>query len=282
MNSDFSEWIGKAETRSDEITPAPMAGLSATLDRDDPYPRTGDPLPPLWHWLYFLPCERQSELGDEGHAKTGGFMPSSPLPRRMWAGSRVDFRHPLKVGDTVRRESRILKVTEKEGRSGPLLFVVVGHEISNDRGIALTEEHDIVYRDHPRPGELGSVTQIAPTDCSWERTVEPDDALLFRYSALTFNAHRIHYDRRYATETEGYSGLVVHGPLLATFLVDLVRRHCHEAEISAFRFRALMPLFDGNTIGLRGRVGGDRKTIALWASNESGELAVEAEAITAG
>jgi len=271
-----SEWIGRTEARSDVVTPGPIAALSATLDREDPQPQPGDVLPPLWHWLYFLDRHRQSELGPDGHGRRGGFLPPIPLPRRMWAGGRFEFHHPLRVGDQIKRETRIVDIKEKAGRSGPLVFILVRHEISNAEGLAFAEEHDIVYRDH---GPAGPV-QLAPADAAWERMIKPDDVLLFRYSALTFNAHRIHYDRRYATEVEGYPGLVVHGPLIATLLMDLLRRNearnDARANVARFNFRAVSPLFDTGPFAVCGKPEG--KTVALWAKDAAGNLAMTAEA----
>jgi len=272
-------WVGRTETRSDEITAAPMAALSATLDRDDPPPQPGDPLPPLWHWLYFLPVYRQSELAADGHAKLGGFLPPVPLPRRMWAGTRVEFLHPLRVTETVTRESRIARVEHKQGRTGSLVFVEVHHEIRSSFGPALREEHDIVYRDSPRPGDPAPPPPPpAPADHTWERTIHPDDVLLFRYSALTFNGHRIHYDRRYVTEVEGYPGLVVHGPLQATLLVDLLRRSLPQASVQRFTFRAVSPLFDTAPFSVCGKLEADGSTVQLWAKNSTGGLAMSATA----
>jgi 3-methylfumaryl-CoA hydratase len=274
------EWVGRSESRQDQITLTPIAALSATLDRDDPYPQAGDPLPPLWHWLYFLPIHRQSEIGSDGHPKRGGFLPPVPLPRRMWAGSRLEFHHPLRVGETISRTSRIADVSLKEGRAGPLVFVLVRHEMSNPQGLAWTEEHDIVYRDNPRPGDPIPTPQAAPGDHTWERTLHPDDVLLFRYSALTFNGHRIHYDRRYVTEVEGYPGLVVHGPLIATLLLDLLRRSL-DATVARFAFRAVSPLFDIAPFTVCGKPEGEGKTIKLWAKNATGALAMDATAMLA-
>jgi 3-methylfumaryl-CoA hydratase len=271
----IAEWIGKTESRSDTVTAGPIAALSATLDREDPPPQQGDVLPPLWHWLYFLDRHRQSELGPDGHGRRGGFLPPIPLPRRMWAGGRFEFRHPLRVGEEITRMSRIVDIKEKSGRSGPLVFILVRHEISNAEGLAFTEEHDIVYRDH---GPVGPA-QPAPADGVWERTSVPDDVLLFRYSALTFNGHRIHYDRRYATEVEGYPGLVVHGPLLATLLMDLLRRNEPRANVTRFSFRAVGPLFDTGPFRVCGKPEG--KSIALWAKDAAGNLAMTAAAETA-
>jgi 3-methylfumaryl-CoA hydratase len=272
----LKSWIGREEAREDVATAVPVEALSATLDRDDPRPRAGDKLPPLWHWLYFLPLHRQSELGPDGHAKRGGFLPPVPLPRRMWAGGRLAFHRPLRVGEPIRRVSTIADVSLKEGRTGPLVFVLVRHEISGPAGLGIVEEHDIVYRDAPRPGETAPPPRRAQTDAAWRREIVPDDVLLFRYSALTFNGHRIHYDRRYVTEVEGYPGLIVHGPLIATLLVDLVRRHS-EARLAAFRFRAVRPLFDIAPFAVCGAPEGGGKA-ALWAADAEGFLAMEAEA----
>ncbi len=272
--SELQKWIGKTEARTEVITAAPIAALSATLDRDDPLPQQGDPLPPPWHWLYFLPRDRQSELGPDGHAHRGGFLPPVPLPRRMWAGSRLNFHRPLRVGETVTRTSTILDVKYKEGRTGPLVFVVVRHQIDD----ALTDEHDIVYREAPTRGEGPATPPPAPSHSKWERLIRPDDVLLFRYSALTFNGHRIHYDRRYATEVEGYPGLVVHGPLIATLLVDLLRRQQPEAVVLSFAFRAISPLFDTASFSVCGQPQEGGKTVRLWAKNSSGGLAMDATA----
>ena len=202
--SGFEAWVGRTETLHDDIAAAPLRGLSATLDRDDPPPAQGAPVPPLGHWLYFLPTHRQSEIGPDGHAKRGGFLPPVPLPRRMWAGGRLVWNdaNPLRVGDEATRTSRIASVAEKSGRSGNLVFVTVVHELSNANGVALIEEHDIVYRGLEAPGGAGKVPPAAEQGAH-QRPMRAEAPLLFRYSALTFNGHRIHYDRRYVTEVEG-------------------------------------------------------------------------------
>lgn len=279
LNLDYlREWRGRTESRSDEVTAAPIAALSATLDRDDPFPQHGDPLPPLWHWLYFWPIPRQSELGPDGHAKRGGFLPPVPLPRRMFAGDRVQFHRPLRVGESISRFSRIVDVNSKEGRSGPLVFVIVRHEISDRAGIAVVEEHDIVYRESPKPNDPAATPQRPPSAAAWTREIRSDDTLLFRYSALTFNGHRIHYDRRYATEVEGYPGLVVHGPLIATLLLDLLRRNLGDANVASLSFRAMRPLFDIAPFQVCGNVSPDGKTAHLWATDSDGWLAMDATA----
>ncbi|MFV0281422.1 MAG: MaoC family dehydratase N-terminal domain-containing protein [Rhodoblastus sp.] len=274
----LAAWKGRSETLEDIITPFPVAALSATFDRDDPKPANGDILPALWHWLYFLPVHRQSEIGPDGHARRGGFLPPVELPRRMWAGSRFDFRKPLRVGDTIKRTSTIADVTAKEGATGRLVFVLVRHEIASSSGGSFSEEHDIVYRDMPTPGAPAPKAKPAPEGAAWSREIHPDAVLLFRYSALTFNGHRIHYDRRYVTEVEGYPGLIVHGPMIATLLVDLARRNDSRA-LRSFRFRAVSPLFDIAPFTVCGAPSADGASARLWARNAEGGLAMEADAV---
>lgn len=277
MDAQWESWIGRRERRIDRVTAAPVAALAATLDRDDPPPKDGDALPPLWHWLYFLSHHRQSMLGADGHARRGGFLPPIPLPRRMWAGSRLTFKAPLHVGEAIVRESEIVDVKRKEGRSGPLAFVVVRHTIEGERGVAIVDEHEIAYRSDARAGTASTSTP-APVDAAWSREIHPDPVLLFRYSALTFNGHRIHYDRRYATEVEHYPGLVVHGPLIATLLIDLLRHGLPHAGIAAFAFRAVDALFDGAPFFVRGQPAHDRRSVRLWAESTHGGLAMDATA----
>jgi len=271
-------WEGRSETLHDQITAAPVRNLSATLDRDDPAPAPGTELPPLWHWLYFLPSARQSEIGPDGHPKRGGFLPPVPLPRRMWAGGRLQWHAPLRLGEAVERTSRIVSVGHKAGRTGDLLFVLVRHELHNAQGLALTEEHDIVYRAAAQPGDPAPPPQAAPTDAPWSREIVPDDVLLFRYSALTFNGHRIHYDRKYVTEVEGYPGLIVHGPLIATLLADLARRQRPDARLRSFSFKAVRPTFDLHPFRVNGKPAADGQSAQLWAQDHQGWLTMQAEA----
>lgn len=271
------DWIGRSETRDDEISPTPVAAMAATLDLDKISVTSGAPLPPLWHWLYFIPLAVQSEIGPDGHPKRGGFLPLVPLPRRMWAGGRLEFLRPLKVGETVTRRAQIKDVNIKEGRSGTLVFVTVSHEFSTRDGVAIREEHDIVYRDNPRPDAPAPKPQLPHGKETFSREIEPDPVLLFRYSALTFNGHRIHYDRTYATEVEGYPGLIVHGPLIATLLMDLLHRNLPDAQVTLFNFRAVRPLFDINRFTVCGRRDG-AQNVALWACDHDGWLTMEATA----
>ncbi|MDY0106541.1 MAG: MaoC family dehydratase N-terminal domain-containing protein [Giesbergeria sp.] len=278
----LQSWQGQSEILNDTLTATPVAALSATLDRDDPAPAARTALPPLWHWLYFLPHARQSEIGPDGHPRRGGFLPPVPLPRRMWAGGRLrwDYANPLRVGQAVQRQSTIQSVKHKAGRSGELLFVLVEHQYRNDQGLALTEEHDIVYRSAAQPGEAAPAPQLPPLagQAAWSRTITPDAVMLFRYSALTFNGHRIHYDRPYVTEVEGYPGLIVHGPLIATLLLDLLRRSLPGAQVARFDFRAVRPTFDLHPFSVHGKPSSDGKSIELWAQDHEGFLTMQGTA----
>jgi 3-methylfumaryl-CoA hydratase len=278
---DIRNWVGRTETVSDVVTATPYAALSATLDRPAERPPVGTPLPALWHWLYFLPLPRQSEIGPDGHPRRGGFLPPVPLPRRMWAGSQFRFHAPLRVGDAITRTSTIHEVSEKSGRTGKLVFVKVRHEISRGGTTdpAITEFHDIVYREAAKADDVAPPPQAAPASAPWERRWVPDDVLLFRYSALTFNGHRIHYDRRYVTETEGYPGLIVHGPLIATLLLDLLRHQRPDIEVAEYRFRAVRPTFDINAFSVCGEPQDDGRTFRLWAKDHEGWLTMDATAV---
>jgi 3-methylfumaryl-CoA hydratase len=278
---DLAAWIGRHETVADTISPAPVMALTATLDHPAAPVPHGMALPPLWHWLYFLPMQRQSEIGPDGHARRGGFLPPVPLPRRMWAGSQFEFRSPVRVGDQAARTSTIDDITRKNGRTGPLVFVKVRHELRcNDAPApALIEFHDIVYREAPSQNDVPPPPQAAPADASWRREVVPSEVLLFRYSALTFNGHRIHYDRRYVTQVEGYPGLVVHGPLIATLLLDLLRRERPDAQVASFRFKAIRPTFDLGAFHVNGQPHADGRTIHLWASDMDGWLTMDATVV---
>ena len=274
------QWVGRSQTLHDTLSATPVLALAATLDHESAPVPDGTPLPPLWHWLYFLPLHRGSEIGPDGHAKRGGFLPPVPLPRRMWAGSQFEFHSPLRVGDKVERTSTIADVTAKHGRTGPLVFVKVRHEVkvAGATAPALTEFHDIVYREARQPGDAEPPPVAAEKGAAWQKEWVPDDVLLFRYSALTFNGHRIHYDRRYVTQVEGYPGLIVHGPLIATLLLDLLRSHAPNADVATFRFKAVRPTFDLNAFRVNGQPSPDGKSVRLWAQDHEGWLTMEATA----
>jgi 3-methylfumaryl-CoA hydratase len=280
VSEDLQDWVGRAESRTDTIAAAPVRMLAGTLDRDDPEPQPGDVLPPLWHWLSFLPTPRARETGADGHPRRGGFLPPVELPRRMWAAGRLQWEtaNPLRIGDAVRRDSAIVSVQRKEGRSGPLVFVTVRHRLSNGAGLALSEEQDIVYRDAPKAGDPPPAPTAAAQDAPWRRELVPDEVMLFRYSALTFNGHRIHYDRPYAVDVEGYPALVVQGPLQAMLLVDLLRCQAPRARLRSFHFQALRPCFDGRALRLNGRPAAEGRGIGLWTEDHEGRLCMKAGA----
>ena len=274
--NELRAWIGRRETHEDVLTSGALARMAALLDREPVEWRAGTPVPELWHWAYCLPSQRQSGLGADGHPARGGFLPPACLPRRMWAGSKLEFLRPLAAGATIERRSTITDVIHKEGRTGALIFVTVQHEVGDAQGMAIQERQDIVYRDAPRPGDAGS-TAVPGEEPQWSRTVQPDPTLLFRYSALTFNSHRIHYDRPYAQGEEGYAGLVVHGPLIATLLVDLVHREIPGARLKSFEFRGVRPTLDTAPFQVCGRMAEDG-AISLWARDAEGRLATKASA----
>ena len=268
-------WIGRQEIVEDAMPVFPAAALTATLDKTGP-PGIGAALPPLWHWIHFLNLDRWSDLAEDGHRRRGAFVPPVPLPRRMFAGARLTFHRPLHIGETARRVSTIRDLVVKTGRTGRLAFLRIDNEFIGPRGVALTEEQDIVYREAPRPGAPDASPPLSPRRADWSRTITADIGLLFRYSALIFNAHRIHYDLPYATGHESYPGLVVHGQLVATLLAELVRENMPSARMTGFHFRALRPIIADKPFTISGaREGGQ---VTLWAQDAVGLVAMEAGA----
>jgi 3-methylfumaryl-CoA hydratase len=266
-------WLGRTEDASDHVALERVRALQATLERPDEPLGEGDPLPPLWHWLFFWGIAPRSGLGRDGHPALGGFLPPLGPARRMWAGSRLRFHLPLRIGEPIARRSTIADIRLKAGRSGHLAFVTVRHEISGGKGLAITDEHDIVYREDTGASASERPAEPAPDDPAFSERHLADPVLLFRYSALTFNGHRIHYDRPYATEVEGYRGLVVHGPLLATLMVDLAVRSWPDRPIASFEFRGRRPVIDGEPFTVNGRPR-DGGTIDLWITDATRALAM--------
>jgi 3-methylfumaryl-CoA hydratase len=274
--TDFSAWVGRQRVSRDTVALDRARGLAATLDRDASSLRVGDALPTGWHWIYFHEPVPRSALAGDGHEARGDFLPPVPLPRRMWAGGRVRAERPLVIGSEVERTSTVRSVEQKEGSSGPLAFVTVEHRLVDDEGVALVEEQNIVYVGL-RPASAGRprTGPEAPVDEGWRSLgrFTADEVALFRFSALTFNGHRIHYDWPFATQTEGYPGLVVHGPLLALLLlgagVDLLGGvggvPASGTQVD-FRYRALQPLFCGEVVELLAevaRAGGGGREVEL-------------------
>jgi 3-methylfumaryl-CoA hydratase len=273
----LKDWIGQRESDVDHVTVPSVHRLACTLDRDDPVPRVGDDLPTGWHSILFPRVVRQSQIGPDGHPKRGDFLPPVPLPRRMFAGKRIRFHAPLQVGDEVRRESTIKDVTLKQGRTGQMVFVTVQTDIHSPRGLAITEEQDIVYRGEPEPGAAAPAPQPAPGQAVWSNTVTPDPVMLFRYSALTFNGHRIHYDHPYVTQVEKYPNLVMNGGLTTLLVFELARASA-KTPLTYISSRNVRPLFVSRAITLCGEPSADGKTAKLWAQDDTGALALNATA----
>ncbi|MCD2185298.1 FAS1-like dehydratase domain-containing protein [Rhizobium sp. GN54] len=274
---DGRDTIGRTDRRHAVIAADRVAALAATLDLDG-VPGGGAALPPAWHWMFFNPAARRSELGPDGHPKRGGFLPDLGLPRRMWAGGRLTYHTPLPVGTKASRESEILDVVSKPGRSGRLAFVTVRHRISSGATLCIEEEQDLVFREAALPGAPGATPVFAPGDARWSEPFTPDPVLLFRYSALTENGHRIHYDQPYARTVEGYRDLVVHGPLIATLLHGLAARCGTGASLRGFTFRATAPLFVDRPFRLEATPSDSDGVLSLRARGPEGELAMRAEA----
>jgi 3-methylfumaryl-CoA hydratase len=272
----FQEWIGKREENTDLVSLRQAVGMSVMLDAET-IPQIGDPLPPGWHWMFFAEMARQSGLSTDGHAPRGNFLPPVPLPRRMWGGNRLTFHGSIPIGNDLRRESEILSIAEKNGRSGKLALVTVKHCYYGAEGLAIEEEHDIVYR-AAATGKNKSPPGQHPADKpDWTKEIIPDSVFLFRYSALTFNGHRIHYDMPYVRNVEGYPGLIVHGPLIATLLMELARENQPAETFQSAIVRAHRPLFSGNKLivqGLRTDSG-----VRTWALDSDGLMAMTVEIV---
>lgn len=271
----LTDWIGREEFVEEVISATPGKMLAAMLNIPSQSTQEEDSVRPLGHWTFLFPTPLQSELAEDGHERRGVFMPPVTLPRRMFAGARISFLRPFRVGQKARRRGVITDIKEKRGRSGDLVFVSVHQEIEVEGELVLTEEQDIVYREAPRPDTRLAAASRPSRVPEYSRTYYPDEAMLFRYSALIFNAHRIHYDRPYTEGQEGYPGLVVHGQLVATCLADLAVREWG-ANIATFSFRAVAPLFSGRPFNVHGARNGEG--VDLWATDAEGNLAMSAEA----
>ena len=270
MTNDWTAWENRTETVADVVAPTPARAFAATLGRTAP----DGALPPLWHWLYFLPLAPASEIGPDGHPRRGGFLPPITLPRRMSAGGRLVFHDAPRCGEAITRTSTILKVAEKTGKTGPMAFVTVRHEIGTPRGPAITEEQDIVYLEMPAAFTPPAPT-LLPDGLAFDDARAIDPVLLFRFSALTFNAHRIHYDRTYARDVEKYPGLVVHGPLQAVLLMAAATARHPGRSVARFDFRAARPLFDFDTVRVCGKTRDDGG-LDLFTANGDGHIAMQA------
>jgi 3-methylfumaryl-CoA hydratase len=266
---DFSNSIGRTREQQDEITRPALVRIAALLDRDADFP-TGSPIPPHWYAMFFPDIVPQSQIGEDGHPRRGDFLPPVALPRRMFAGRRMQFLAPLRVGDTAIKKSEIAAITPKRGRSGQMVFVTIRHTISVAGAAVLTDEQDVVYREVATPGARPPEPTPPPADPAWSERVTPTTPLLFRYSAITFNAHRIHYDADYVRGAEGYPGLVVNGGLTLLLLLEAAIRNLGRTP-RGVAVRNIRPLYCDNPITLAGR------DAAAWAADSTGALAVSAE-----
>lgn len=273
----LEDWVGKVRAAEGRIEAWPADALNATLDRDDQPLRDGDEIPPGWHQFYLHRVAKLSDTAADGHTKRGDFLPPIPLPRRMLAGTRATYRRPLHVGEKISWVSTIGAVTPKQGRTGKLVFLRIDHEIAGENGAATSEVQDVVYREAAKPGAPAPAPRPAPAKAVWRRDIHPDPVMLFRFSALTLNSHRIHYDWRFVTETEGYPGLLVHGSLTAVLLLDLFQRERPAATITGADIRALSPLYENNDFAVEGAPGDDGGSATLWALDHEGALAMTAE-----
>ena len=263
------QWIGRTDVASDIVTAQLVRGLRATLFMEIGAPKPGDAAPFTTHWCLAQPVYPMSELGPDGHPTRGGFLPPVPLPRRMWAGGELEILEALRVGDEVTRSSRISDVTMKTGSTGVLCFVSVDHTITTPRGIAIRERQDIVYRD-VSAAPSAPVKPPGPAPVAQHReTHMADPVLLFRYSALTFNGHRIHYDRDYVTKVEGYPGLIFHGPMQAAFIVELAAKLHGGTAPKKFVYRGVQPLFEGSEFSVNANDIGSG--LELWTANSTGQ-----------
>ena len=278
IDNRYAAWIGRQEILHDAVEPGAVRRMLATLDDVDAKLAPGDPVPPLWHWLAFLPEAPESALGADGHPEGVDIRPPIDLPRRMFAGADFRFHAPMPIGAPLRRVATVAAVQEKQGRSGRLVFMTVRHQVFHGQELCVEEAIHSVHRDLAAPtAEPGAVAALAPLPPgAWSRTIVTDPVLLFRFSALTFNGHRIHYDRPYATGVEGYAGLLVHGPLVAVLLIDLVRRNAPQRRVQSYQFRASAPIFDTAPFRVIGVPSADGR-VALTAERGDGVAAMTGE-----
>jgi len=270
------QWVGREQVLEETLAPFSAIAMSGLLDQATP-PAVGDALPLPWHWLYFLDAPARAATGLDGHPLRGGFLPPVPLPRRMWAAGAMQCEAPLHIGMVARRRSTVRSVDLKDGRTGPLVFVTVDHMLEQHGRACIREEQNIVYREAPTAPAPLAPCEPATKVAQWSLPFKPDPPQLFRFSALTYNGHRIHYDRDYAVREEFYPALVVHGPLLATALLDLLARGRPGAVVRAFKFRALRPAFDTDTLLLCAAAdGGD--AVDLWTQDLQGQVGMTARA----
>jgi 3-methylfumaryl-CoA hydratase len=276
---DLDDWVGRTEQAHDVLHATPARALALTLDRPDIDVVETGRLPELWHWLYFLPLVPTSGLGVDGHPRRGGFLPPVALERRMWAGGRLRFHRDLHVGEPVTRDSEIVSIASKQGKAGPMVLLTVRRTIASPAGVAVEDEQDIVYLAKPT-SQVAPPPDPVPDHVEWTQAPRVDPVLLFRFSALTFNSHRIHYDLTYATEQENYAGLVVHGPLQAVLLMESARAQHPGKRVATFAFRAARPIFAHDTLHVSGWTEPDGH-VEVVTANGDGDVAMRAQVMWA-
>ena len=275
--TDFSAWIGKSETELGVASAYAADYFALTLDGDDPPFKAGDALPPAWHYFYFHELVALAATGEDGHRAKGNFMPPLPFPRRMWAGSKMTFESPIRIGENIRKVITIADITMKKGQSGEMCFVTTTEEVfGEDDRLTTREVRTQVYRPAADPNAPLPPGRSAPENAAWSRSIHPSSVLLFRYSALTMNSHRIHYDKDYVRDVEGYPGLLVHGPLTMTLMLDLFRRENPDAKMKTLDLRAISPIYDTTDFSVCGAPGEDGNC-NLWAVTADGALAMSAD-----
>jgi len=275
--------LGRKIEDEDLVTAAPIKAMICTFDRDEEVPAPGEPIAPGWHLCFLHSYARRASLGKDGAAAEGGVLPRIPMPRRMYAGSTFTFEGDIRMGDKLRRELEFTDIQLRQGSTGTLIVTTQTRRLFTPRGLALTEAANTVFREEVKTGEKSGVPvrEAAPADAPWRRTITPDPVMLFRYSAVTFNPHRIHYDRTYCLEVEGYPGLVVHGPFAQQCLFDLLRDSMPGRRIKTFSVRARAPLFDNAPFDVIGRPTADGKGAELWTVTPNGTIAAQATATLA-
>ncbi|MEU3785917.1 hypothetical protein [Streptomyces sp900129855] len=278
LGSYAESWTPGPVTDEDPLPTGPVAALSAVLNLPDPVAKAWDPLPPLWHWLYFLTWPAGRDLGADGHPRGGHFSPPLPQRQRMWAGGRCEITRPLRLGEPTERISSLRAVTAKQGRTGEMLFITERREFRQQDRVCLVEEQDIVYRSGRTAGQHPTAldeSAFPHPDAPWQLPLRPDPALLFRFSALTANAHRIHYDTPYAQDEEGYPGIVVHGPLLALLMLELPRRHAPDRPVRSLSYRLRRPVFAGERLAACGAPADDRADLHIATHREDRHATAE-------
>jgi len=270
----YDEWVGKTIESNDSMAPEQLQRFAALMDQNPDSVSSGSELPPCAHWCFFTPVDRQSNIAADGHAMKGDFLPPVELPKRMWAGGKITFKKPLLAGTPAKKISTVESINNKEGRTGKLCFVTVRHQVSARGAVAVDEEQQIVYRKESENDAYPTRTQPLDINPDWEISTTPDSVQLFRFSALTFNSHRIHYDQDYVRKTEGYPGLVVHGPYLLVLLLDALRSR-DESVIEDVEYRAVGPVYLGEEITIHGKAVDNQRT-ELRVTGPDGKLAMKA------